>query len=224
MSSALNTFGLVSVPPGLMVTFTASSIGSLKGTSIPTKPITDRSDATAAMARLTSRFVAPLLLRAILRSFGRCPVLHGRSWVGEPAHEPRDCSRGHRIGEGLPVGRRRHDSKAIDEHAASSRRVIDALVRRLPRDGTGRQESTDSLCALTRGMSRLIVAELARRLATNFSSLGPLRAFRCALCQPHRHTLSRRVARENDDGVKWTPYFLRSAVQLRITVSAGRVG
>jgi hypothetical protein len=33
------------------------------------------------------------------------------------------------------VGKWRHYSKAIVKHAASSRRVIDALVRRLPRDG-----------------------------------------------------------------------------------------
>ena len=64
------------------------------------------------------------------------------------------------------MGKRRHDSKAIVEHAASSRRVIDALVRRLPRDGDrgrGVRKARHLLCALTRGMSRLIVAEMARR-------------------------------------------------------------
>jgi hypothetical protein len=114
-------------------------------------------------------------LRFIARfhGFGGCPVLHRRSCVGEPAHQCRDCSRGHRIREGLTVRRWCHDSNRIVEHAASSRRVIDALMRQLPSGrGQGRQKSWVPLCAGTRGMSRLIVAELARRHGAVLSALS----------------------------------------------------
>jgi hypothetical protein len=53
------------------------------------------------------------------------------------------------------VGKRRHGSKVIVEHAASSRRVIDALVRRLPA-GTGTGASgklTSTLCPYPRNVT-----------------------------------------------------------------------
>lgn len=77
-----------------------------------------------------------------------------RSWVRELAHQRRDRSRDDRIHERLSMRKLRRDSKPIVEHAASTRRVIDALVRRLPRNETGASGKLGStLCSYPRNVT-----------------------------------------------------------------------